>query len=280
MKTVAGAMSVLALFAASGAVWSAGDSMGPFGEKVLLRVGGMYANQDTQLQLSGDRLLGVSVDLEDFFGLENELTQVAQFTAQGRFKEKHRIGAQYYAFNRSADSTLKEDWSGDDIEASAGASADTTFNIAVTDITYSYSFIRDSKHELAGTIGLFWMDIDIGIDLQGQLEIKGETSSGGSAEAGAKLAAPLPVFGLSYDYAINPKWLVGGSFKYFTLRTSKIDGSLVMLSANTRYYFWDHFEVGGGFSVFDLGVKVDTGDARGSVDWSFWGPQFFLGARF
>lgn len=280
MKTVAGAMMILSLLAASGAAWSAGGSMGPFGEKVLLRVGGMYANQDTQLQLNGDSLLGLNVDLEDFFGLENEITQVAQFTAQGRFKEKHRIGAQYYAFNRSAESSLREDWSGDDIVASAGAQADTKFNIAIIDLTYSYSFIRNDKHELAGTAGLFWMGLDVAIDLQGELEIRGEPSQGGSAEASAKVAAPLPVFGLSYDYAIKPKWLVGGSFKYFALRTGKLDGSMVMLSANTRYYFWDHFEVGGGFSMFDLGVKVDFDDARGAIDWSFWGPQLFLGARF
>jgi hypothetical protein len=77
-----------------------------------------------------------------------------------------------------------------------------------------------------------------------------------------------------------PRWLVGTSFKYFTLRTNKLDGAMVMVSADTRYYFWDHFEVGGGLTFFDLSVSLDTGEIKGAVDWSFWGPQFFIGARF
>lgn len=271
-------VSGMALLLGAGGVGA--EDMGPFGEKVLLRAGLMYSNQDTQLRLDGDGVVGASVDFEDFFGLENELTGVGQFTVRGRFKERHRVGVQYYAFNRSADSVLEQDWSGEDIEASAGAKADTTLNIGITDITYSYSFIRDSKHELSGTAGLFWMDLDIAIDLQGELVIDGQPSTSGRAEADARLAAPLPLFGLNYDYAVKPRWLVGVSFKYFTLRTSKLDGSIVQVSADTRYYFWDHFEVGGGFTVFDLDVKVDTGDYSGAVNWSFWGPQIFLGARF
>ena len=101
-----------------------------------------------------------------------------------------------------------------------------------------------------------------------------------SAEVDAKLNAPLPVFGLNYGFAATSRWLTQVSFQYFTLRTNLVSGSLVKVSADTRYYFWDRFEVGGGLTIFDLNVNVDSGDLKGKVDWSFWGPQLFLGWRF
>ncbi len=278
MKIAARVIALAVLLAAS--VISQADTMGPFGEKVILRAGGMYANQNTRLQFTGKEGLGASVDLEDFFGLEEELSKVGQFMVQGRFKQRHRIGAQYYAFKRSAESVLQEDWEGDDIDASAGARADTKLNIAILDVSYSYSFIRNEKHELAGTAGLFWMDVDLAIQLQGDLIVDGKPINSGSAEAGFRLAAPLPLIGVNYNYAIKPRWLVGASFKYFTLRTGTLDGAIVMVSADTRYYFWDHFEVGGGLTIFDLGGTFNTGEFKGTVDWSFWGPQAFIGVRF
>lgn len=256
------------------------ESMGPFGEKILLRVGGMYVNQDTRIRVDGDSGLGVQVDFEDFFDLEEELNGVLQFTVEGRFAERHRIGLMYYNLDRSAESVLERDWDGDDLQVSAGATADTKLGISIYDLSYGYAFIQDEKHRLEGTIGLFWASLDVSLDFRGEILVEGEPSSGGEVEATSSLNAPLPVFGLSYDYAIKPRWLVGVDFKYFTLRTNVIHGSIVQVSADTRYYFWDHFEVGGGITLFDTSMSIDTGSFKGGVDWSFWGPQLFLGARF
>ncbi len=267
------------LFAVSGSAQAANE-IGTFDERFLLRAGLMYSNQDTQLRLDGDNLLGVSVDLEDFFNLDEALDSVVQIMGRWRFAERHRIGLEYYSFDRGAKSVLQQDWVGDNIEASAGATADTLLNIGIWDLSYTYSFLRESNYELSGTIGLFFMDVDIVVDLQGELEVGGVPVSSGRAAADARVAAPLPLIGLDYDYALTPRWLVGASFKYFTLRTGKIDGSIVRVSADTRYYLWNHVEIGAGLTVFDLDINADVGDFKGTVDWSFWGPQVFLGARF
>lgn len=274
----------LATFAAScvlaAAVSAEPATMGPYGEKVSLRLSYLFANQNTQLRLDGDSGVGVGVDLEDFFDLDEELDDVWQLKVQGRFKERHRVGAEIYEFRRGASSTLEQDWEGDDIVAKAGAMSDTTLNISIVDITYAYSFLQHEGHELSGIAGLYWMDYEASIKLEGELIVDGMPNLGGNADAGGSLAAPLPVVGLNYDYAIKPRWLVGATFKYFTLRTNKLDGSLVQVSADTRYYFWDHFEVGAGLSIFDLSMTVDMGSFRGRADWSYWGPQVFIGARF
>jgi hypothetical protein len=259
--------------------WAEPRRIDPYGEKVILRIGNMWSNQDTSLQLSGDSGLGAAVDLEDFFGLEEEVSYVMQGTVVGRFKERHRIGLQHYRFNRDSSSTLRQNWEGDDLTVEAGADSETTLNISITDLSYKYSFIRDNKHELAGSIGLFWMGLEVDIEFSGSVTgSDGVQTGSGTADGG--LQAPLPVFGLDYSYAATSRWLTTVAIQYFALRTSVISGSLVKVSADTRYYFWDRFEVGGGLTVFDLAVNVDTNDLDGRVDWSFWGPQLFLGWRF
>ncbi len=256
------------------------EPVGPFGEKVLIRVGGMYVNQDTRIRMEGDNGIGIGVDFEDFFKLEEELNGVAQFTVEGHFAERHRLGIMYYNLDRSASSVLAQDWEGEDLQVSAGATADTKLGMSIFDLSYGYAFIQDDKHRLEGTVGLFWASMDVSLDFRGEILIEGTSSSGGSANAKSSLHAPLPMFGLNYDYAINPRWLVGVDFKYFSLRTNVVDGAIVMVSADTRYYFWDHFEVGGGLTLFDTSMTINADSFKGGFDWSFWGPQLFLGARF
>ena len=250
--------------------------IGPFDEKVILRVGNMWSNHDTSLQVSGDKGLGIGINLEDAFDLDDEIANVFQFSVIGRFKQRHRIGVQYYGFNRDSQSTLNQEIPIEDIVVEAGAEANSKLNIQITDVSYQYSFIRDDKHELSGTAGLFWMSLDFEVGFRGMIE--GEDGiQEDSAEVDAKLNAPLPVFGLNYGFAATSRWLTQVSFQYFTLRTNLVSGALVKVSADTRYYFWDRFEVGGGLTIFDLNVNVDSGDLKGKVDWSFWGPQLFLG---
>ena len=255
----------------------------PFDDKVILRVGNMWSNHDTSLQLSGDRGLGIGVDLEDTFNLDEQISNVFQFSVLGRFKQRHRVGLQYYSFNRDSESKLQTDWQGDDISVEAGAQVESELNIRITDISYQYSFVRDDKHELAGSFGLFWMDLDIDLRFSGQIMRENEENSEfleGSEGVSAGLSAPLPVLGLNYTYAATSRWLTSVSFQYFSLRTNLVSGALVKVSVDTRYYFWDRFEVGGGLTMFDLAATVDSGDLKGRVDWSFWGPQLFLGWRF
>ena len=193
------------LFAVSGSAQAANE-IGTFDERFLLRAGLMYSNQDTQLRLDGDNLLGVSVDLEDFFNLDEALDSVVQIMGRWRFAERHRIGLEYYSFDRGAKSVLQQDWVGDNIEASAGATADTLLNIGIWDLSYTYSFLRESNYELSGTIGLFFMDVDIVVDLQGELEVGGVPVSSGRGRCrctgGRTPAADRPGLRLRPDPAV------------------------------------------------------------------------------
>lgn len=253
---------------------------GPFNERVLLRVGAIWASQDTTIRVDGDSGLGIGVDLESFFDLEEQLAGVWQVAVSGRFRQRHRIGFEYYAFNRSAQSVLTRDWQGEDLEVSAGARADTKLNLRIAEVSYAYAFMQQEKQELSGSLGLYGMGLDFAVNLTGDITVSGEPDDSREGRVSGKLGLPLPVFGLQYAYAFSPRWLVEVGFKYFALRTNVVSGSLVKFNADTRYYFWDHFEVGAGLTLFDLAASMKSGSFDGRVDWSYWGPQVFLGAKF
>ncbi len=176
MRVLSGLGALLVGLCVNSIALAQNSEIDAFGERFSLRAGVMYSNQDTQLRLDGDSVLGISVDLEDFFDLDEELNSVFQFLGRWRFADRHRIGLEYYRFDRGARSVLQQDWSGDNIEASAGASAETTLDIGIWDINYSYSFLRESNYELSGTVGLFFMDVNVVVDLQGELVVDGVPS--------------------------------------------------------------------------------------------------------
>lgn len=275
-------MAAALLLVAHGGSWAreVQSSMGAFNEHIVFSVSTMWTQHNTQLRLDGDLGLGIGADLEDLFDLDEELAGVVQFAIGGWFKQRHFLGMQYYAFKRDSKSVLQEEWVGNDIRASVGTEADAKLDITIVDLSYGYSFIENDRHQLYGTIGIYSMYLDFELDLEGDLIIDGEPVEQARYQTGQRLEVPLPVVGLVYNYAVTPRWMASVNIQYFTLRTSVVNGGLTKVSASTRYYFWDHFMLGGGLTSFDLSVEADLGDFEGRVDWTWWGPDVFIGARF
>ena len=76
-------------------------------------------------------------------------------------------------------------------------------------------------------------------------------------QSNQRLIAPLPLFGLSASYEINPRWLAHAYAKYFDITISDIEGRITSLSIKTEYFFTDYFALGAGLTSFDVNVKYN-----------------------
>ena len=172
---------------------------------------------DTTLRVDNrDVGAGGNVDLENDLGLSED-ESVFWTNLTWRFADRHRLGITYFSFTRDATAeALKDLEIGDEIYP-AGATLTTEFSASITPFYYAYSFIKRDKHELAGSVGFHWFEI--GLDIKGSASIS--TIGDADADFYASANAPLPLFGIRYDYHVNERWTASVHGEYFALELAK-----------------------------------------------------------
>lgn len=233
-------------------------------------------NTDVRIDNGGDP--GDEIDLDRDLGVDRDQSGVL-LGFEWRIAERHRLAASYSSFSQSATRTIdREITIGDEIYP-VDATIKTSWSLDMIPITYSYSFIKSDSNELAGTFGIHWDSISLGL--------KGSTSLSDddlNADVSSGADLPLPLIGLRYDHNFSNNWSAGLSGSYFTIEfgESELDarGSLYNFRAYTEYRFMGRYGAGLAVDLFNLNIKASKPRLTGEYDYDYWGPQLYLTARF
>lgn len=219
-------------------------------DRFSFNLGGYIADINSSVTLgSGTLGLGASVDVEEALGLDSSMS-VLKAGVRYRFgsTRRHVLGLQYYDFRRSSTKTLETDITWHDKTYTAGTTVESYLDIAILKAGYSYAFFQDDRISLAASIGLFVTPIDAGIRAAG----------GGTEEE--SITAPLPVVGMSFDFAITPKLFLKQSLEVFYLEIGDFKGSINTFTIACEYNFWKNVGFGIGYDMFDLKIEANGSD--------------------
>jgi hypothetical protein len=139
--------------------------------------------------------------------------------------------------------------------------------------------MRRDKFELAGGIGIHY--VNLGLTLDGTLNVQGGGSVSGERTADADTAAPLPVLGIRGLWQLPWNLYLTAQAQYFYLDFEEYKGSLRDLKATLVWQFADHVGVGVGYN--DFGFKFDIEDKRdfdGRLRWNYGGLMAFASVAF
>ena len=257
----------------------ADDWIKPGDETLTFGIGVFLQAFDTRMRVDNQNVdIGDSIDLENDLGLKEDET-VFWTNLNWRFADKHRFGVSYFSFSRDATATALRDLQiGDEIYP-AGATLSTDFRASVAPIYYAYSFIKNDKHELAGSVGFHWFEISL--DIQGSASISGVGDADANVSASADM--PLPLFGIRYDYHVNQRWTASVHGEVFGLDiaedTLNFSGSLYNVRLSTDYWVTNNFGVGAAINWFNIDVELNDNDWKGAIDYQYFGPQIYIQAR-
>ena len=263
---------VLGVAAASAAV---ADDFSLISAKGYASLGTFSNDNSLKIRLDGDTSGGDEVSWSDTFG-KGEKTRF-RFDGVWRFSERHHLRAMYTDYSLSRTETLDEDiqW-GDDLIL-AGSSATGKLAFSVAELAYEYGFRRGDNLELALTAGIHYTTFEAKLTADVQTPGGGVSDQlGGKASVGA----PLPVFGA------RALWHLGGNFyldamaQWFALSIDQYDGSLVNYRAALLWQPKKWVGLGVGYDSFNVDVDVDKDTFRGTLDWTYEGPQVFFNFGF
>ena len=258
---------------------AAADIIQPGEEKFTVMLGAFLPAFRSKVEVDGEQTgTGDRIDTRRDLGMDQD-TSGGWFGLEWRFAPRHRLGFTYSRFTLSGERTIDRDLHIDDKVYPVGADLSSQLRLEILPITYSYSFLKREKDELAATVGLHWSRMSFNVQgaiTGGSLNRSNETS--------VKANVPLPLIGLRYDHRFNDRWSAGASAAAFALKfaedTFEFQGSLVSARLHGEYRFTRHLAVGAALDAFKVNVKAQQREWHGGFDYGYWGPQLYLTARF
>jgi hypothetical protein len=249
----------------------------PLGEeRFKLDIGAFIIDVGTGASLAFSEADGGQViDFEDDLGLASSKS-VFRVDGYWRFAPRHRLNLAYYAFNRSADTRLETEIRWEELVLPIGSEVATEVKWELIPVSYAYSFYKNRKWEIAGSVGIHWMEMNA--------SISSETTIGESIviiqREESATSGPLPMLGIHVDYQPAEKWLVGGKIQYFSTDYEEYDGSIFDAGIYAEYLVDRNWSVGVGYNYFYIDVDVDEDDWDGNLRYEYSGIQVYASYRF
>ena len=215
------------------------------------------------------------VDAEGTLGLP-DWDAIPVFYGQYRFSAKHALGFSYFQVGRESSLVNIDETLGDiEILGTAKFSDDTRFY----NIYYAYTLFRDDRSQIQSQFGINVMDIKYVFEAQGTISYPDTTTSATYRDE-IGLNAPMPLFGLNFQYSFTPKWaintrvlLVAGSFDDYR-------GWVVNTNINSIYQFNKNFGAVLGIAYFDADFIIEDEQERTDIKYAYEGVFLGLHANF
>jgi hypothetical protein len=269
------AIAVTACSIVAGGQADAQSNMIPFGKETFqVDLGWYRPNFKSSFSQSfpGSPIPPGTINMEDDLGLDHHL-DVLRLGGYWRFADKHRIFFGYYNLNRDTTSTLNKNIGpisipalgvNDTILAGSNIAAKTNWDVYI--LGYGYSFYKTETAEVTGKIGFDVARISASIN--GTLNtLANGVLVGATAGSNSDVTAPLPVIGLSGEWAFSPGWKLIGSIGGFKVKVNDVDASVVDGTIGVDYRLFRNFGVGLGYTWLKLKGDVTKSDWNGSLNW-------------
>jgi hypothetical protein len=228
-----------------------------FPDKFMFRAGAYFVDSsNTQFSVNSTGPLGIgsSIDYQKDLGGDQRDT-IPRIDAYYRFNEYHRIDFTAFSLSRLGRRELTEQITIGDEVFTINEVLNSDIEYTLYKLAYGYSFYHSQKVELGFIAGLHVTTYDL----------KFSDDNGGKSES-AGVTAPLPVFGLRMNYAINPKWSALFMVEAFAIDyEDTFSGRLTNFELSTEYRLFEHFALGVGVASLGMDVEVRDDDWRGSV---------------
>ncbi|MEL7450570.1 MAG: hypothetical protein AAFN78_15260 [Pseudomonadota bacterium] len=231
-----------------------------FRKNTQISLGVFFTDQDTETRFNSNIGDGTDISFEDDLGLDPDLS-VFRFDGYHRFANRHTLSLSIFDLSRDAVVTLEGEIEWQDTIFPVSADLATNLDFTVYNLAYTYEFLQNEKGYLGATLGLYTMDVGIGLELVDD-ELTAETSD---------LTAPLPLLGLRGAYALNDRWSVLANAGLFFAEFDNIEGTLRDILVGIEYQLSDRFAVSVAYNDVELDVEAGRRSLQADLVWGYGG---------
>jgi len=207
---------------------------------------------------------GTPVSAENDLGLPHrENRGVVDFMF--RLRDRNKVRVAYFETKRSGSQVLANDIVFGNETFPAGQLTQTSFDLEQFNITYTYSFIRNSHFELGSGLALYFLQIDVIGQVQA-LGLRQEVTA----------ATPFPALPLDLTWCLSRRWAATAQAAYLKVNSHNLSGWYLDTHADIQYRWVNNFVVGAGYASIRTDLTHRNGSFPGVVNMSIRGPQLFV----
>lgn len=234
-------------------------------DRFLLRIGGMHAKAESQLQAQAE-FLG---DTYDFQSERYEIGEktVPRIEGMARLGNRHRLLFNYFQYSESNRATLGDDVTFDDTTFPGDSFVDLRTKFALGSLVYDFAVVETPNASVGLQIGAEWARLD------GTLRAE---SGDDSFVARGDEKGVAPVVGLRIaGNTDDGKWRAVAQGQYLDADWGDFDdydGDITRANALVEYRFTSRVGVYAGYDWFKLDVRQSGSDGVIGLDQRFSGP--------
>jgi hypothetical protein len=249
----------------------ADDYLSPTQERVRLSIGASRQSTTTNLQLdSSTGVLGTPVSAENTFGLDKQDFE-PKFQAMVRVGERHRLRFDYFALDRTGNTTIGDPIIFRDVTLLPGDPLKTNLSLRTLGINYEYSFLHSDRYEVAFTIGVN----DTDISARGRVSTQTRHVDQTEDQAG-----PLPTVGLDATYVLSKRFYFDARGQYLKISVDNLDGSLGIYEVDGLYRLRPNIAFAIGYNIVKANLASTKATEAGFFNFSSKGPELFVRIAF
>lgn len=226
-----------------------------------------FGNFTTEIRIDPQDvpIIGTRLNLEDDLGFDS-YAFIYRIDAFYRFSRRHRIDLSFFDIIRKSSKQTDEEivWGDYTIPATK---IELEFRTQVLKLSYRYNFVARKDWTLGAGLGIHWMRVKAGFDL----ETKPVGQPGTKVSEGETIRAevPLPLLGFHGVFAFSEDWRLTSSFEFLRAKIGPVDGSVADVRIGLEWDIFDHVGVSLLYNLFQLAADVDMSEWKGSVTYTY-----------
>ena len=242
------------------------------GERASIMVGAFITDRQSETRFDSNAGDGTDIDMEDDLGLDSS-TNVGRIGGYVWLGKRSRLDGAYFDLSRSASIPIQENIDFGDEHFQINTVLNTQSDLTIIKGDYTFAVLAKDRGYLGVTAGLYIAETGFALS-QPTL---------GRAES-EDVTAPLPLFGLRGEYAINDRITLTGAAQWFGYSTEGLDGHLTDFYVGADYGFGKRMAVGLAYDRVSMNIGAeDTSGFSGQLDWGYDGFLLYfkydLGSR-
>lgn len=245
-----------------------------------LKIGAFIMNSDLRASLNGEPVDNPEVDFGQTFGNVVDAARV-RGDVLWRITPAHHLRFMYFNNTVSRSKVIDKPIEWGEYTFDVGGKIDYGNRIKIFELAYEYAFLRRPSYELAASVGVH--STELNLQLSGAASIvdaNGNTSNVAAATKQSRLLTPLPVVGLSGNWAAAPDWTIDAQAQYFRLESSGYEGYWSDLRLGSTWWFGPKIGAGLAYNRFAKRITVERPSFDGRVRFTYSGLQAYLTGSF
>jgi hypothetical protein len=225
---------------------------------------------DAQVNDTANGQVGTPYSLEQDFGMPDKAHQArAEFVFRLHDRSRLRVGA--LDLSRKASQVITRQIVFGNQTYRLNERVNSTFDFRMYDFTYTYSFLRTDRFEIAPGIGIHL------VQTEGTAVAPGRSVA---SRESFDFAGPYVTLALDGSWRITRRFSLNARYQTLDVTISDISARIYDLNANVQFRLHKNVAVGAGYQKHSIHMDAPKEDPGGSLQFDIGGPELFLRASF